>query len=235
MPTTRGSTASPRSTATIRGSPVSTVSSGTIALPIPAATSPCTVWLSFDRKAHRGSTPRSAERRLDRVSRQVGAEADEGLAGDLPERRGARGERRAGRHDEHVRVAQELDRLEGRVTDRRQQEADVELAALQRPNDHLVVVLLQHDLDQRPLSGEAAHDLRQDAGPRGLKVPTRSVPASPAAAPADRPARPGVARRSNPHGEAAADPPRSGRRPVARPAARPASRRRSAPGSRSAG
>ena len=169
MPTTRGSTASPRSTATIRGSPVSTVSSGTIALPIPAATSPCTVWLSFDRKAHRGST------RAARNAASIGSV-------ERPERNptsGCRaiswsegrafGERRSGGHDEDVRVAQQLDRVEGRIADRQQQESDVELAALQRIRDHLVVVLLQHDLDQRPLSGEPAHDLRQDAGPGGLE------------------------------------------------------------------
>ena len=113
--------------------------------------------------------PRGAERGFDWIGRGAGAKADERLLRDLAQRRRPLGERRAGGHDEHVRVAQQLDRRERRVSDREQHEADVELAALECVRDLLVVVLLEHHLDLRPLRGEAPHDLRQYARARRLE------------------------------------------------------------------
>ena len=62
----------------------------------------------------------------------------------------------SGRHDEHVRVVEELDGLVRPGRDRERPEREIELAAL----DHLeqlalVLRLAEHDLDLRVALGEA--------------------------------------------------------------------------------
>ena len=104
------------------------------------------------------------------IHRAAVVEADERLQHDLLQRRRAleRGQRRPGRHDEDVRVAEELDGLVRAARDRERPEREVELAAL----DHLeqlalVLRLAEDDLDVRVALGEAAQqagdDLRADA------------------------------------------------------------------------
>ena len=70
----------------------------------------------------------------------------------------------------------ELDRLERQVADRQLDEADVDLASLDRVHDRLVLELLQHHVDPRPGFGEPPHDLRQQPGPRGLERPDAERP-----------------------------------------------------------
>ena len=64
-----------------------------------------------------------------------------------------------GRDEEHVRVGEELQGLERAVEQRRHRESEVELAALDEPQQVLVRRGLgQLELDVRPLGHEAAHD-----------------------------------------------------------------------------
>ena len=123
-----------------------------IALPMPAATRPCTVGLSFERKREPRLDAAPSESCFDGLDRSVRREADERLCADLLKRRRRGGERegRAFRDDQQVRVAQQLDRVEGRVGNRQEHEADVELAALERALDLVVVHLDKHDVDGRP-------------------------------------------------------------------------------------
>ena len=60
-------------------------------------------------------------------------------------------------------IVDELARLERRVRDRERDEADVELAALDRLLDLLVVELADHDVDAGPRGGEAAHHGGEEA------------------------------------------------------------------------
>ncbi len=73
-----------------------------------------------------------AEPLLDLLRGAAGAVADQRMLDELAQRRRAvaRGERRAGRDDQHVRVGEQLDRLVGAGLDRQHDEAEVELAAL---------------------------------------------------------------------------------------------------------
>ena len=112
-----------------------------------------------------------AEDCLDRVARAVRLEPDQPLGADLGERRRLRrrGERGARRDDEDVGIVDELARLERRVRDRERDEPDVELAALDRQLDLLVVELADLDVDPGPRGGEAAHHGGEEAGAGGLE------------------------------------------------------------------
>src|SRR5581483_1916330 len=92
--------------------------------------------------------------------------ADQRLRGELAEGGPApRAEGRVGRGDEHVLVAQELDRLErGRLrVERELDERDVELAPLDAGRELAREVrLAELDLDRGPRPAEALQHLRQD-------------------------------------------------------------------------
>jgi hypothetical protein len=110
-----------------------------------------------------------AEGRLDARDGVRRAEADQRRGGDLLQRRGAAGERRARLRDEDVGIAHELGRLERRLFEWELDEPDVDLAPLDGGADAFVVELCERHLDLRPLRREAQHDLRQHACADGLE------------------------------------------------------------------
>ena len=96
-----------------------------------------------------------AEAILDALGRSARAVADQRLVDDLAQARlpVAGGERRSGRDDEDVGVAEELDGLVRSGRKREHDEAQVELAALDEQHELLVVGgLAQGDLDLRPVA-----------------------------------------------------------------------------------
>src|SRR5207248_5694643 len=102
----------------------------------------------------------------DLVQAPAGAIADEVELGDLARRgRGvALRERRVGREQEDVRVAEQLLRLEGPLRERHVRERQVELAALdEREQLGVVRLLFEPDLDSWPRGAEPAHQLGEDA------------------------------------------------------------------------
>ena len=89
-----------------------------------------------------------------------------GSAGELaqPRRRVPLRELRLRRDEQHVRILQHLGRLERPVGQRQVGEGEVELAALDPPQQVGDVGLLLHaDLDARPLALEAAEEAGEDA------------------------------------------------------------------------
>ena len=96
----------------------------------------------------RGSAPGAADRRLDRGHAPALAVADQRLLRDLAQRRRLRaaGERRVGGDEQHVRVDEELHRLERRLVHRQHHERQVDLAALE-PRLELVVDRRLRELD----------------------------------------------------------------------------------------
>ena len=99
--------------------------------------------------------------------------SDERQTPDLAEagRRPPAGERRSGLGHEHVRVTQELGRLDRRRCDRQDQERQIEVAGLERRDEHVVLGLGQAHLDARPRLGEPAQELRQEARAGALEGP----------------------------------------------------------------
>ena len=101
-------------------------------------------------------------------------EPDEWLESDLLQSRGPLElrQRRAGRDEQHVGVAEELDRLVGPSDDRECPEREIELAAF----DHLeklalVLRLAEHDLHLRVALGEAPKEAGDDLGTDALERP----------------------------------------------------------------
>ena len=92
----------------------STVSRGTSATPMPAATSPARCRCRRSGRRRSARVPATPEPLLDLLRRAAGAVADQRQVDDLAQRRRlvARCERRVLGHDEHVRVAHQLDGLE---------------------------------------------------------------------------------------------------------------------------
>src|SRR5947199_2508113 len=73
-------------------------------------------------------------------------------------------EPRVGRDHEDVRITKELDRVERPLLEREIAERQVELAALdEREKLAIVRGFGQRELHLRPLTDEAAHQLREDA------------------------------------------------------------------------
>ena len=149
----------------IRGSDVSTASSGTSALPRPAPAIAWTVPLSSERNTKLGSVPAARSwLSTQRVLRQernpmsfwspmIASDGTSSVAGQ----RGRRGD------DEHERVRQELDAVERALGQRQDAEREVEPAGLHHVHQALVAVGLHElDLDARPDLAEAADDGGQD-------------------------------------------------------------------------
>ncbi len=103
-------------------------------------------------------------------------------------------------------------------------------------DDLLVLELVEHHLDLRPLLREAPHQLRQHSRTDRLeRTDGERARFARLQARGGRPEPPAGARRSTPRAAAAEPRPRSGRPGAAHPDARPGARRRCAPESRSAG
>ena len=208
------------------------------ATPMPAATISWIVALSSDRNANVGSTPDARMRASTWRAADARPVADQGQAADLAEagRRAAARQRRAGLGHEHVRVAQELGRLDRRRGDRQDQERQVEVARLERRDEHVVLGLGQAHLHARPRFGEPAQELRA-AGVlrRSGTRPLAGRPPRRRRAPRGRRGPPGAAPRSRRHGRAACARPRSAPRASARRAGRPGAGRRASRASRAAG
>ena len=118
----------------MRSSPgATTARSGTRATPKPAATSPCSVPLSSDRKAYvTRSRGRGASSSTTSPLEQVFAPISDVVAEVVERRRRPARERAVGRDEQHVRVAHQLERLERAVRERRAAEREIELARLDR-------------------------------------------------------------------------------------------------------
>ena len=139
----------------IRSSLRSVASSGASATPKPAPTRPWTVPLSSERKATSTATPRCESSPSASVVLRQSAVADQRQVPDLGETRasGRRARARPGRQD--VGVGEQLDGLEGPVQERRHRESEIELSALDEPDELLVGRRLgQLDLDLRPRDSE---------------------------------------------------------------------------------
>ena len=131
---------------------MSTVSSGTIALPDAGRDEALHGLVVVRAERPVRLEPRGAERRLDRLGRAVRAEADERLPGDLARATAASpasGEPAATTSTYGSRSSSTVS--SGASPTGSSDEADVELAALERVRDLLVVELLEHHLDLRPL------------------------------------------------------------------------------------
>ena len=104
---------------------------------------------------------RAPDRRLDRLVASALPVADQRLLRDLAERGRLRapGQRRVGRHDQHVRIDEQLSRLERRLVHRQHHEGEVDLAALEACLELVVDRgLRQLHVHLRELLLEAAHE-----------------------------------------------------------------------------
>ena len=144
------------------GSAALTVRRGITATPTPAPTSPCTVGLSFERNAQCGSIPSARNAATTWATAGLSRNPTSGCSATWCNVGRVRASRGIGCHDQHVRIAKQFDRLERRVADRQHHEPDVELAPLDRTDDLVVLELVEHHFDLRPLLREPTHQLREN-------------------------------------------------------------------------
>ena len=134
------------------------------ATPSPAATRPWIVGLSFERNAQCGSMPAPRNAATIGAAPWSSRKPISGRSATSRKRRTAVGGRRGCRDDHDVGIAKQLDRLERRIGHRQLDEADVDLAGLDRADDAVVLELVEHHVDLGPLLGEPPHDLGEQPG-----------------------------------------------------------------------
>ena len=132
--TTRRGTFGTSRIALTRSSPGAIASRGVSATPKPAATSPWIVPLSSERKPYSILVAAHAELVLDDEAARARVRPDQDVVAEVVERgRRALGERAVGRDEEDVRVAHQVERLEGAVRQRRAAEGEVDARPTRSP------------------------------------------------------------------------------------------------------
>ena len=155
-----------RSRITVSLSDGSTASAGSTAAPTPAPTSAWIVALTSDRNANSGSIPRARSCASTRASPRHSVCPISGVSA-----RSASGRRRrVAPDDEHVRVAHQLERLERPGRQRQLDEAQVDVAALDRVIEREVGGRLDGtQRDVRPVDRIPPHQGREDANADRLR------------------------------------------------------------------